>query len=116
MPKWICSKDTSSWRLQVWKTCYTPGRVILLGLGTVFSLTKQTEDMQGSPFPYSKALSWHHRQIGNKAIVIRRRVSSFKVQESLVQEMSHTQPYSYHTVCWSPPGSGDAGVLLELFP
>lgn len=33
----------------------------------------------------------------------------------LVQD-SHTQPYSYHTVCGSPPGSGDAGVLFELFP
>lgn len=32
------------------------------------------------------------------------------------QEPGHTQPYSYHTVCWSPPGSGDAGVLLELLP
>jgi len=30
--------------------------------------------------------------------------------------MSHTQPYSYHTVCWSPPGSGDAGVLFKLLP
>lgn len=33
-----------------------------------------------------------------------------------VQEARHTQPYSYHTVCWSPPGSGDDGMLFELFP
>lgn len=28
----------------------------------------------------------------------------------------HTQPYSYHTVWGSPPGSGDAGTLRELPP
>lgn len=66
-----------------------------------------------SPF---YTLSWHPGQTGEKAIVIRRRTDSLGFASRRSNDKSHTQPYSYHTVCGSPPGSGDAGVLFELFP
>lgn len=84
-------------------------------LGTVLSLTEQMEEAHGTPFLVLKPSP------GTSGRQERRPRPSEGASAVLrlglrVQEARHTQPYSYHTVCWSPPGSGDAGMLFELFP
>lgn len=70
----------------------------------------------GTPFLILNPSLAPQAHAGEEAVGIGGRVSSVRTRELPVHQMSHTQPYSYHTVCWSPPGSGDAGVLFELLP
>lgn len=100
-PEWICSKDISCRRLQIRKTRYTPGSAVLSGLGTVLSVTKQTEETHRNPSSHPKTLCRHHWQTGKRppssagpvAVRVRSRWSRRRVTRSRTRTTPSAGPH-----------------------